>query len=131
VSVRACRWLLFVVFALTVPLPMVWGPFDAFVPAVRYAILFLASAAVALAEGTAGPVPGILLLAGTHALAAAAPVGLAAWSAGRALAPLAPRTRRWIVVGACTALVLLALGVELYRTPFGRTPVSNLLGVLS
>jgi hypothetical protein len=130
VSVRSCRWLLFLVFALTVPVPMVWVPFDAFEPAVGYAILFAASAAVALAEGTAGPVPGILLLAGAHALAAAGLTGLAAWIAGRVLAPLAPRTRRFAALGACAALLVLALGVEIYRTPFGRAPVGNLLDVL-
>ena len=129
-SVRASRWLLFLTLALTLPVPM-WGQFGAFVPAVRYAILFAAGAAVALAEGTAGPVPLILLLFGLHALAAAGLAGLAAWIGGRALAPLAPRTRGWIVAGAGAALLLLALAVELYRTPFGRAPVSDLLGILS
>jgi hypothetical protein len=130
VSIRTSRWLLFLALASTVPVPM-WGQFGAFVPAVRYAILFAAAAAVAWAEGAAGPVPWILLLFGLHALAAAGLAGLAAWIGGRALAPLAPRTRGWAVGSACAALLLLALSVELYRTPFGRAPVSNLLGILS
>jgi hypothetical protein len=129
-SIRASRWLLGLAFALTVPLPM-WGPFDAFVPAVRYAILFAAGSAVAWAEGTAGPVPGILLLFGVHALATLGLAGFAGWVGGRMLAPVAPRTRGWIVVAACVALLVLALTFELYRTPFGRVPASNLLGVLS
>jgi len=122
--------MLFAVLAFTLPVPM-WGPFGAFVPAVRYAILLAAGGAVALAEGAAGPVPGILLLFGVHALAATGVAGLAAWIASRALAPLAPRTRGWTVWAACAALLLLALAIELYRTPFGRAPASGLLGILS
>ena len=129
-SVRASRWLLFLVLVLAMPVPM-WGPFGAFVPAVRYAILFAAGLAVAWAEGTAGPVPAILLLFAAHALVAAGLAGLVAWGGGRVLAPLAPRTRGFVVGGACAALLLLALFVDLYRTPFGRAPANNLLGILS
>jgi len=130
VSVRAGRWLLFVVFALTLPLPS-WGEFGEFAPALRYAVLFAAGAAVAIGEGATGPVPWILLLFGLHALAATALAGLAAWIGGRALARLAPRTRGWIVAVTCVAILLFAVAFEPYRTPFGRAPVSNLLGILS
>jgi len=130
VSVRASGWLLFGVLAFTLPIPM-WGPFGAFAPAVRYAILLSAGGAVALAEGAAGPVPGILLLLAAHAVAAGALAGLVAWLASRALAPLSARTRRRVVWTACAGILLAALLLEPYRTPFGSAPTHGLLGLLS
>jgi hypothetical protein len=130
VSVRTSRWLLWLAFLLLLPMPM-WGPFDAFVPAVRYAMLLAAGAAVAWAEGTAGPVPLILLLFAAHAVAALGLTGLAAWLGGYLLAPFAARTRGWVVWATCLALLLFALLLEPYRTPFGRAPEGNLLGILS
>jgi hypothetical protein len=130
VSVRTARWLLFLAFALTLPLPML-GPFAALVPAVRYAILFSAAAAVAVAEGAAGPVPAVLTLLGLHALAGLLGCGLAAWLAGVLLARLSPRARRGLVLGAGFALLAAASAFELYRTPFGRAPRASLWGVLS
>jgi hypothetical protein len=129
-SVRSARRLLFVVIALTVPVPML-GPFDALAPPLRYLILFSASGAVAAAEGAAGPIPAILALFGGHALVALGLAWLAAWVAARLLTPLSPQTRRRAVLSVCGAMILAALVFELYRTPFGRAPTANLLGVLS
>jgi hypothetical protein len=130
VSVRAARRLLFVVFALTVPVPLL-GPFEAFAPPVRYVVLAAATAAFVVTEGAAGPVPGILALFVIHAVAYLALAWLAAWAAARLLAGRSPRTRRIAVWTLCAALLLGALAVDAYRMPFGRSPRSNLLGLLS
>lgn len=129
-SVRAARWLLFLVLAATVPAPLLIG-FDASVPGVRYAILFAATAVVAAREGAQGPVPGILALFGLHAAAYLLLAGLAAGLAGRVLSRLSPAARGAVVLAACGALLLAAIAFDLYRTPFGRAPRSNLWGILS
>lgn len=129
-SVRSARRLLFLLLALTLPAPML-GPFGGLVPPVRYLILASAAGAVAWAEGAAGPVPWIVLFFAAHAGVYLTGVWLLAWGAARPLAALAPATRRSVVLGACGALLLLALCLDLYRTPFGRAARANLLGVLS
>ena len=102
-SVRAVFWVLFVLLVFVLPLPLL-GPFDALVPVVRFALLFGVSAAVAMAEGAAGPVPLILLLFGAHALFGLGVCAGIAWLASRGLSRLAPASRRvWVsalVVGA-------------------------------
>lgn len=128
-SARAARWLLFLVLALTLPTPML-GPFHALVPAVRYVVLLSAAGAVAVVEGAAGPVPGILALFAVHAALYLALVWLLAWAVARLLAPLSPGARRTAVLAACALLLVLALALEPYHTPFGRAPRANLLGVL-
>lgn len=129
-SVRRARWLLFGVLFLCLPFPML-GPFDVFAPALRYLVLFGAASAVAWVEGAAGPVPAILALLGLHALAYLAACFGIAWAGAAALGQLPPAARRWFTLGACAALLLPALLFNLYRTPFGQAPVTNLLGLLS
>lgn len=129
-SVRSARWLLFLAIGLTAPLPML-GPFDAWVPAARYLLLTLATASVAVTEGAAGPVPGILALFGAHALIALLLAGLLGWAVARLTRPLSSGARRIVVLGICGALLFGAIAFEIYRTPFGRAPTANLLEVLS
>ena len=66
-SARVAGWLLFAVFAFAVPFPAV-GPFGGFAPAVHHVALFAATGAIAVVEGTAGPVLQILGLFAVHAL---------------------------------------------------------------
>jgi len=129
-SVRQARWLLFLALALTVPTPMLLV-FDALVPPIRYVILAAASLAVALAEGAAGPVPGIILLMAGHAVLYLLLAWLVAWLAARLLRGLTPARRRTAVLGAVGALLFFSLAFALYHTPFGRAPTGNLLGVLT
>ncbi len=129
-SVRSARRLLCLAIVLVIPVPML-GPFDALVPPVRYLILSGAGIAVAAVEGASGPVPLILLLFGVHAVVYLSLAWLAAWVAARLLAALSPRARRNAVLATCAAMLFVALAARLYRTPFGRTHMSNLLGVLS
>jgi hypothetical protein len=128
-SVRASRWILFAVLAVTLPFPAV-GPFGGFVPAVHHVALFAATAAVAVVEGAAGPVRMILVLFAVHMVATLALCALAAWLCARLLAPLSPRARAAIALGLCAALIAASLAFPLYDTPFGREPTANLLGVL-
>jgi hypothetical protein len=129
-SVRSARRLLFLAVVLVVPLPML-GPFDALVPPVRYIILSSAGLAVATVEGAAGPVPMILMLFAAHAVVYLVLAWLTAWIAARLLAVLSPRARRNTVLATCAAMLFVALATRFYRTPFGRSHMSNLLGVLS
>ena len=129
-GVRTSRWWLFLTIALTVPLPMV-GPYDAWVPAVRYLILASATASVMWAEGAAGPVPAIFLLFAVHAVVYLLLVWGAAWFLARMCKPLSLRSRGRLIVGVCSLMFFLAIVFDLYATPFGRSPAGNLLSVLS
>lgn len=128
-SVRAARRLLFLLFAVTLPLPML-GPFDALVPALRYLVLLSAAGALALAEGAAGPVPALLALFAVNALSYLVLAWLLAWLGARALARLSPGARRACVFAAWAVLLCVGIALELYRTPFGRAPTANLFGAL-
>ena len=129
-SVRTARWLLFLVFALTIPLPLL-GPLFAFAPAARYAVLASVTAAVALADGASGPVPLIFLLFALHAVIYLALEWLFAWWMARGLSRLSPTSQRTLVFVICGVLLIGSISLNLYRTPFGTRPSSNLLGLFS
>ena len=99
-------------------------------PVVRFVLLFGASAAVAIQEGAAGPVPLILLLFAAHAVAGLAFCALLAFFGRRALATLDPGSRRAVVWVFVFGVVILASYFDLYRTPFGQAPEANLWGLL-
>jgi hypothetical protein len=129
VSIRTARWLWFASFFLLLPFPML--VFDPFVPAVRYVILAAAALVVLLAEGGAGPVPGIVLLFSLHALVYTAVAWLLAWGVTRLFARVEPRAAApagYLVLAAGLAVALLC---EPYRTPFGRAATGGLLEILS
>lgn len=127
---RAIFWLVFGALVLALPFPML-GPFESLVPPVRYAILLGAASAVALAEGAAGPVPGILMLLGVNLAVSLAAAGAAAWIASRALGALpSPALRAGLAWGAVGLGLALAASLPVYATGFGRSPTASLLGVL-
>jgi hypothetical protein len=129
-SARAIRWLFFGFLALALPFPML-GPFEAFVPPVRYAILLGAGAAVALAEGAAGPVSLILVLLAINLVVSLAAAWVAAWAASRVLGAVpSPALRRGLAVGVVCVGLALATIVPIYETAFGRAPTANLPGLL-
>lgn len=104
---------------------------DAWVPAVRYVILGLAAALVAVVEGAAGPVGLVVLLFLGWGVLTTLLTWLLAWLVARLLDALPNR----MAVG-LTAIVLgsgfiWALFFEPYRTPFGRALRGGLLQVLS
>ncbi|MBC8292778.1 MAG: hypothetical protein H8E45_06375 [Proteobacteria bacterium] len=127
---RTIRWLLFCVFVLTVPLPML-GPWEVLAPTARYLLLAVVTAAVMAVEGAAGPVPLIFTLFAGHALLYLLLSWLAARLCTRLVNRLPAHARTGVVVAACAALLLIALMFDLYITPFGGLPHSNLLGLLS
>ena len=129
-SVRAARWWLFFLFALALPLPML-GPYEAFVPLVRFLILAGATASVAAVEGAAGPVPGIFLLFAVHALVYGVGLWLLAWVSSRLLGFASPGARRTVVLLAWVVLLFIAIFFDIYATPFGRAQGGNLWSVLS
>jgi hypothetical protein len=130
VSVRATRWAWFLGLWLMLPWPMALLA-HASVPAARYALLTLVCLAMAALEGAGGPVPWIVALFAAHALVYTGLAWAIAWAAGRALSPLGPARRRLVTLGALALAFALTLGFDVYRTPFGSAPFSNLLGVLS
>ena len=104
---------------------------DAFVPAARYVLLAAVASAVAIMEGSAGPVGLItLLFVGWGLLTTLFSAGLA-WLVARGLSNIPPRSAAWIT-GVCLALgFAIALFFKPYRTPFGRALEGGLLQVLS
>lgn len=104
---------------------------DAWVPAVRYVLLGLAAALVAITEGAAGPVGLIVLLfLGWGAL-----TSLLTWLLAWLIAKLLDQLPAKFAI-ALTACILgsglaWALLLEPYRTPFGRALRGGLLQVLS
>lgn len=129
-TVRTTCWLLFIVFALTIPLPLL-GPLSALAPAARYLILASVTASVALVEGASGPVPLILLLFAVHAFVYLGLEWLFAWIIARTLSNLSAGIRSKLVIAICGTLLIVSIAFDLYRTPFGTLPRSNLLGLLS
>ncbi len=127
---RTTRWLLFCVFVLTVPLPML-GPWEVLAPTARYLLLAVVTAAVMAVEGAAGPVPLILALFAGHALVYLLLAWLVTRLCTRLLTRLPTRASTGVVLAACAALLALSIVLELYITPFGSLPRSNLLGLLS
>ena len=129
-SVRAARWLLFASLVLTLPFPAV-GPFEAFVPPIRYAILVGAATLLAVAEGAAGPVVMITLLLVGNLLLSLAAAWIAAWVASRALGVLrSAKLRGGLALAAVCVALALGASLPIYRTAFGRAPTADLLGVL-
>jgi len=121
--------LLWAGLALLLPLPLL--VFDGMVPLVRMILLATVTAAVAIREGTAGPVQMILIMFVAHAVVYGAALALLAWLASRALRRWSgPRLRR-IVISAILVGAVLACLTTPYATPFAPAPRSNLLGVLS
>jgi hypothetical protein len=109
------------------PMPIVG---NAFVPAVRYAILATAATAVALKEGAAGPVGGIVGLFIGMTLAATLGCWLLAWVVARALGSLPPLLQQRITWLFLVAGVMIALTLSPYRTYFGPAQTGGLLAVL-
>jgi hypothetical protein len=129
VSARSIRWLLFAVFAIALPFPSP-PPFGGFVPALHNLALCAATAAVAFAEGVAGPVRPILVMFAVQTVVTLLLCGLLAWLLSWILARLPARARTVVAVGLCAALLGAAIAVPIYETPFGRMPTANLFGVL-
>ena len=130
-SARTARILLFVLIFTVVPLPMVFLG-EGWVPGVRYLLFSGVVSAVMAVGGGAGPVPAILLVFTLHAVVAAALSFLIAHVlAFGVLRRLPPRAAGAVTLAAIVIGLGVALAFDLYQTPFGRAPRSNLIGILS
>jgi len=104
---------------------------DAFVPAVRYAILGIVATAVGIAEGTSGPVGMIIALFAIMTVGTTLGCWLLAWIVAKVLSLLPPAAARRITWLAMAGALAWALFFEPYRTHFGRAARGGLLAVLS
>ena len=129
-SLRATFWMLAVLFFFVLPLPLL-GPFGATIPAARFVLLAGAAGLIAALEGAAGPVPAIVALLIGHAVAYTLVCAGLAWAAMRMLAPFSADARRVAVFSALALALAIALGFDLYTTPFGTQPTASLWNVLS
>lgn len=129
-SKKARRRLVFVglFFLLPWPLTLTAG---AFVPAIRYLILGMVAATVAVAEGAAGPVGPVVAVLLVWALVCSAGCWALAWLAASLLERMPPR----LADALCVVALLVGLGIALlsdpYRTPYGRAATGGLLEILS
>jgi hypothetical protein len=123
------RRLIACLLLIAAPWPML-GPFDVFVPSLRYAMLALAASAVGLSAGAAGALPQLIGLLVAQAIGTILlSLGLA-WLLAKPLARLSSRARSVCVLGAGGAWLLFAVFVDVYRTGLGDTARATLLGVL-
>jgi hypothetical protein len=129
-SERGLRRLWFLGLWLLMPWPLFIFA-DAFVPAVRYVLLGAAAAAIALFEGSSGPVGLIVTLFVGMGVATTGACWVLAFVAGRLLVRLPGRTSMALTGLVMGPSLLIALVFEPYRTPFGRALKGGLLQVLS
>lgn len=129
-SRRGLRWVWFLGLFVLAPWPLS-AIGDAYVPAIRYAMLATAGIAVAAAEGAQGPVP---LIIGLMTVAAVGYTALCLALAGLIVRAL-ERLGRIPALGVTLLALCVALAVALvgtpYLTPFGHAPRGGLLEILS
>ena len=127
---RTLRRLWFVGFWLLVPWPLtIFG--DAFVPAVRYLILGVVAATVAVTEGASGPVGGLVFLFLGMGLITTLACLVAAWLVSKLLIHFSVAAQRTVTLGGLGTALIYCLAFEPYATPFGRALTGGLLEVLS
>jgi hypothetical protein len=119
-SVRTCRWLLWLGTAVALPVPiLVLGP--GLVPPARLLMLGGIGLAVMLLEnarGAVGPLAALLL---AQAVVYLGLLWLAAALVARGLARLPPRGLAIVTVGLLAVGLALASSTAVYHTPFGPT----------
>jgi hypothetical protein len=104
---------------------------DAFVPAVRYLLLGIVAATVAILEGAAGPVGMLVVLFLGWGIGTSFCSWLLAVAIAKLLGRLPHRTALSLSLGTLGVALVWALFFEPYRTVFGRALRGGLLQVLS
>lgn len=104
---------------------------DASVPAVRYLLLGVVAATVAIAEGAAGPVGLLVVLFLGWGIGTSFCSWLLAWAISRLLGKLPKSAALSLSFGSLAVALVWALFFEPYRTLFGRALKGGLLQVLS
>jgi hypothetical protein len=129
-TIHTSRRILFGAIFLLAPAPLLVLT-RAWMPPAGYLVLTVASASVALLEGGGGPVPMIVTMFAAHAAAYALLSWASAWLLARGLATLAPRARAIATLALVAVALVVGLGWDVYRTPFGRRPWGNAIEALS
>jgi hypothetical protein len=129
-SAQRIRRLWFVGFFFLLPWSMVIysGPW---VPAVRFLILGSVAGIVAVAEGAAGPVSGMVFLFLAHAVVTTIFCWVLASIVARLLSRLPERLALRITFACLAAGLAISLLLDPYLTPFGRAARGGLLEILS
>jgi hypothetical protein len=127
---RHLRWLWFVGIWLLFPWPLFILQ-EAWVPAVRYLLLGLVAATVAIVEGAAGPVGLLVTLFLGWGIGTSLCSWLLAWAITKLLGQLSSRVAVSLSLVALGTALIWAITFEPYRTPFGRALRGGLLQVLS
>jgi hypothetical protein len=130
VNTQGIRRLWFAGFFFLLPWSMVIysGPW---VPAVRFVILGGVASLVAVAEGAAGPVGGMVFLFLAHAVVTTIFCWVLAWIVARLLSRLPERLALRITFACLATGLAVSLLLDPYRTPFGRAARGGLLEILS
>lgn len=114
---RLSRWILWLVFVLVVPVPVV-SPLYAQVPAARVLMLALISLVTMIAETTRGAVVALTVLFFLQALVAIGALWVGAYIVSRLLARLPARTRAIATIAIAVALMAVATADSFYRDPY-------------
>jgi len=130
VNRRTLRWIWFAALFLLAPWPLS-GMGDAFVPAVRYAMLAAAGPAVAAAEGAQGPAPLIIGLMCVSALGYTALCFAIASLVARGLERIGRGPSALVTILVLAVALAVAVVGQPYLTPFGHAPRGGLLEILS
>ncbi len=104
---------------------------DAYVPAVRYLILGMVAATVAIVEGAAGPVGLLVVLFLGWGIGTSFCSWLLAFTIAKLLGQLPNRAALSFSLATLGVALIWALFFEPYRTVFGRALRGGLLQVLS
>jgi hypothetical protein len=117
VSLRVCRWLLWAVFVVAMPVPLL-VPLEAEVPAARILMLAAIGLLQMVLETTRGAVVQLTLLLFAQALLAMAGLWVFSYLATKPLARATSAVRTVATLAVIVTLLATASAVELYRDPF-------------
>ncbi|HZR84181.1 MAG TPA: hypothetical protein VFD92_23995 [Candidatus Binatia bacterium] len=129
-TVRTSRRVLFAATFLLAPAPLLVLT-TGWMPPATYALLTGVCALQAASEGADGAVPRILAMFAAHTAVYLLLSWLVAWLASSALARLSPTARRAATLAIVATGLAVAVGWDVYRTPFGRRPYENAIEALS
>lgn len=128
-SSRSCRWLLWAVFVVTIPVPLVI-PLYAQVPAARILMLAVISFFTMFVETTRGAVVPLAILFLLQAWVAMGAMWLVAYGLSRMLTGVTNGRRALVTVGIVAAVLVVTTAGAFYVDPYRpQTLRSNLMRV--
>ena len=128
-SLRLCRRLLWAVFVVTVPVPLVI-PLWARVPAARILMLALVTFVSMIVETTRGAVVPLAILLLVQSAVAMAALWLLAYGLARLTTRMSPTVRAVLTAAIAVTLLAVTTTESLYRDPYRPETIhSNLVQV--